>query len=351
MAAAAHLQKSQARCRSVHVSGLTLYLGHLRISSGYARESIRWTSRNRTSPSLLRVRVLRNRWRSREPRPRLRVAWESRTLLASWAAAVHAFIDPERCLGHEPRRNRGDPYVVHSWVCGRRTCESKSPSASSVPRRVSEPGSQLALACPSQLRNPARRRVGSLFSLCCCPLFQTKQGSRNLSARSSPQLAPVILQGGVGSRCHPSRAVVRDVTATKHEPGLSPLHRVVSYGSALEVLGPPDQTGSLSVPACTRQNICRGAALVSRLDSLAFSSDMRGRSKALIFAVFIGTSVTDSEPVNFFGRPRELGLRTKYFKDDPEGLQHQLHQALRSRCSCAIARLVSGTRGARLLRD
>ena len=28
---------------------------------------------------------------------------------------------------------------------------------------------------------------------------------------------------------------MRDVTATKHEPGLSPSYRVVSYGSAMEV--------------------------------------------------------------------------------------------------------------------
>ena len=50
-------------------------------------------------------------------------------------------------------------------------------------------------------------------------------------ARSSPQLAPVTPQGG----CRPARAIVRAVTATKHELGLLPLHRVVSYGSTLEV--------------------------------------------------------------------------------------------------------------------
>ena len=33
----------------------------------------------------------------------------------------------------------------------------------------------------------------------------------------------------------PARAIVRAVTVTKHEPGLSPSCRVVSYGSALEV--------------------------------------------------------------------------------------------------------------------
>ena len=47
-------------------------------------------------------------------------------LLASWAAAAHAFVDPKRRLGHEPRRNRGDPYVVHFWFYGRNTCSSNS---------------------------------------------------------------------------------------------------------------------------------------------------------------------------------------------------------------------------------
>ena len=56
-----------------------------------------------------------------------------------------------------------------------------------------------------------------------------------VSARRSPQLVPVTLSGGVGPRCQPAHAVVRAVTATKHEPGLSPSYRVVSYGSAMEV--------------------------------------------------------------------------------------------------------------------
>ena len=64
---------------------------------------------------------------------------------------------------------------------------------------------------------------------------QRKRVHANLSARRSPQLVPVTLQGGVGSRCQPARAVVRAVTATKHEPGLSPSCRVVSCGSAMEV--------------------------------------------------------------------------------------------------------------------
>ena len=70
---------------------------------------------------------------------------------------------------------------------------------------------------------------------CTDVLFREKQSSRNLSARRSPQLVLLAPRGGVGSRCPPARAIVRAVTATKHEPGLSPSYRVVSYGSALEV--------------------------------------------------------------------------------------------------------------------
>ena len=44
----------------------------------------------------------------------------------------------------------------------------------------------------------------------------------------------VTNEGGIGSRCPPARAIVRAVTATKHEPGLSPLYRAVWYGSAME---------------------------------------------------------------------------------------------------------------------
>ena len=65
--------------------------------------------------------------------------------------------------------------------------------------------------------------------------FSGKQSSRNLSARRSPHLIPVTTLGGVGSRCQPAHAIARAVTATKHEPGLSPSRRVVSYGSATEV--------------------------------------------------------------------------------------------------------------------
>ena len=45
--------------------------------------------------------------------------------------------------------------------------------------------------------------------------------------------------GSVRSRCPPVHAIVRAVTATKHEPGLSPSYRVVSNGSALEVWSAP----------------------------------------------------------------------------------------------------------------
>ena len=133
--------------------------------------------------------------------------------------------------------------------------------------------------------------------------------------RGSLQPFPDTTIGGVGSRCQPARAIARAATAMKHEPGLSPLYRVVSYGSAREVwalpmrllsrylrarmscLGPLGEI--VSLPACTQRSICRCAALASRPDPLSFSGDKRGRCKALFFAVLNGTAISDPEPVNF----------------------------------------------------
>ena len=57
----------------------------------------------------------------------------------------------------------------------------------------------------------------------------------SLENRGHKISVPVTLQVGVGSRCRLTLAIVRAVTATKHEPGPSPLYRVVSYGSAMVV--------------------------------------------------------------------------------------------------------------------
>ena len=74
----------------------------------------------------------------------------------------------------------------------------------------------------------------------------------------------------------------------RHEAraGLLPSYRVVSYGSAIEAWPPSE---SVSLPACTQRRIRRGAALASSLDPLAFSGDLRGRCKALFYAVVNGT--------------------------------------------------------------
>ena len=68
--------------------------------------------------SLLLHRGLRDRWQPRERLARLRNARGSRVILAGWAAAAHTFVDPERCLMWQPRRNRGDPCAVHFRFCG-----------------------------------------------------------------------------------------------------------------------------------------------------------------------------------------------------------------------------------------
>ena len=65
------------------------------------------------------------------------------------------------------------------------------------------------------------------------PYSPGKQSSQTLWAKRSPWLMPVTLQGSVGSRCLPARAVVRAVTA-KHELGLSHTCRVPTHDTALE---------------------------------------------------------------------------------------------------------------------
>ena len=96
--------------------------------------------------------------------------------------------------------------------------------------------------------------------------------------RPPPQLVPVALECGVGYGCRPARVIVCAVTATKHEPGLS-LFFVLYRASQQWRFGLLDEI-ALSLPTCTQRSFCRGAALASRFDPLAFS-DERGRSKAL----------------------------------------------------------------------
>ena len=117
-------------------------------------------------------------------------------------------------------------------------------------------GRDLHDAGPARLRGCVRQfpRHLSPYFVYYCPLFPEKQSLRNLSARRSPQHVPVTTPGRVGSRCQPAHAIERAATATKHEPGLSPSCRVVSYGSAMDVWAL-----IVSPPACTRRNICRGA--------------------------------------------------------------------------------------------
>ena len=56
----------------------------------------------------------------------------------------------------------------------------------------------------------------------------------NVIAKASARHSVVSRCPRVVSRCPPARAIVRAVTVTKHELGLSPFFRVVSYGSAAE---------------------------------------------------------------------------------------------------------------------
>ena len=79
----------------------------------------------------------------------------------------------------------------------------------------------------------ARRHLRTLCT--ACPRDRGRRFPLNQNGWPMFLLIPVTPQSGVGSRSPPARTVVRAVTATKHEPGLSLSYRVVSYGLALEV--------------------------------------------------------------------------------------------------------------------
>ena len=89
-----------------------------------------------------------------------------------------------------------------------------------------------------------------------------------MSAKRSPQLAPVTFQGGVGSRCPASPR--HRARCDRHEARA----RIVALAACCLVrlsnggLGPPDEI-ALSSLACTPRITCRGAALASRLGPLS----------------------------------------------------------------------------------
>ena len=79
-----------------------------------------------------------------------------------------------------------------------------------------------------------------------------------MSAGRSPQLVPVTPQGGVGSRCWPTRVIVR-CDRNEARAGIVAimsrfLERLSDGG-----LGTPDDIAVAS-PARTQLSICRGAA-------------------------------------------------------------------------------------------
>ena len=94
-----------------------------------------------------------------------------------------------------------------------------------------------------------------------------------MSAKSSPQILPVTLQSGVGSRCLPACAT-------------------------FSALG----DRALLLRLFSHHQRARGEpfpAFASRRDPLLASGDKRRRSKSQTLAGLIRTSITDSEPVSF----------------------------------------------------
>ena len=153
-----------------------------------------------------------------------------------------------------------------------------------------------------------QNRVGGLVLCIDFLFFQGNRGHKICQREDRNSSCPVTLQGGVGSRCRPARAIVRAVTATKHEPGLSPLNRVVSYGSVMEVW-------ALSMRLLSHYQRARSEvfavvplwrAALTRWLSVAISA-----AKLFFFRCAQRNNYYRSRTCQFFMRPRNLCLRTK----------------------------------------
>ena len=144
---------------------------------------------------------------------------------------------------------------THAWTWPDRTvCTTAPPSHTPLPpppqkthtvQRASTVRT-LTLPCPPPLPPPSlppspNRLSWPLFTssrweayfLCIIVLSFQRNRVQQICQRRVRHSLRVAPSGGVGSRCRRARAIVHAVTPTKHESGLSPLHRVVSYGSAL----------------------------------------------------------------------------------------------------------------------
>ena len=193
------------------------------------------------------------------------------------------------------------------------------------------------------------RAGGHLFALTSS--FSRETEFTKFVSAKIPQSVPVTLQGGVGSRCRPTRAIVRAMTATKHEPGLSPSYRVVSYGPALEVwvllvrlsrlsnggLGPPDEI-ALSSSLCTQRSICRGAALASRLDPADSQWRQARQQQISVFCRAQRNIYSRSRTCQLLMGHGQLGLRTKNSRDISERHHLRSHELFTSRYNSTIAR-------------
>ena len=172
--------------------------------------------------------------------------------------------------------------------------------------------SQLSFAV---VRDASRQiRAGGPRSLHRIPLSPKKQSSQKLSARRSPQLVLATLQG-VGSRCQPAHAVVRAATATKHEPGLSPSNRVVSYGSAMEVWALLMRL--LSRYQRARSEVFAVVPLWRPALTRWLSVAMCAAAAKLFFSLCARRNTyCRTRTCQFFRRPSELSPRTKWLRDN-----------------------------------
>ena len=134
-----------------------------------------------------------------------------------------------------------------------------------------------------------------------------------------------------------SRSIVHAVTATKHEPRLSPSDRVVSCGSALEVRALPMRL--LSHSQCAGSEVFSVVPLQRAAWIRWPSALMSAAAAKLFFCCAQRNSHLRSRTSQIHERPRELGLRRSHFRVDRKRYHlhsYQLPRLVLQLCRCSI---------------
>ena len=157
-----------------------------------------------------------------------------------------------------------------------------------------------------------------------------------MSTRRSPQLVPVTTPDAVGSRCQPAPAVVRAVTATKHELGLSRTAQQWKFGLLVRK----------NYYQCARSEVLallpRWRAAWTRWLSVVISEAAAAKHS---FSMCATEHPFQIQNLSIFHATQGTGTSEATAKD------LRSHQFPRSCCNCTVTRLASRMCGARFLKS